>query len=276
MLDIDTAMGNDTQLGHASSLQSGQRVPDGKHYHGSPAHRDARPIIARSRPTPCSSLRRGSIRAPADRRHCAIVVPAADHAPEPTGTPFSSATRATPSSAIDALGRDPAARLGAGWSRWRCWSARWRSVWSASTRRAAAVSTCSSQPEQDLRAVRLPLLAAARRRDRQQFPRSTIVLFGDSSAIVHYMRFIGWKLNKVEQTGSNFGTNQKHDNPFLCEIGSGTMVSDGLSMINVQMSSSRRSGWPGDPHRRPQLSRQQHPLSARRRRPAPTACSAPR
>ena len=37
VLDIDTAMGDDTQLGHASSLQSGQRVPDGKHYHGSPA-----------------------------------------------------------------------------------------------------------------------------------------------------------------------------------------------------------------------------------------------
>ena len=30
-------MGDDTQLGHASSLQSGQRVPDGKRYHGSPA-----------------------------------------------------------------------------------------------------------------------------------------------------------------------------------------------------------------------------------------------
>jgi acetyltransferase-like isoleucine patch superfamily enzyme len=37
VLDIDTAMGERTQLGHASSLQSGQRMPDGKHYHGSPA-----------------------------------------------------------------------------------------------------------------------------------------------------------------------------------------------------------------------------------------------
>src|SRR5262249_11395405 len=37
VVDIDTAMGNDTQLGHASSLQSGQRVPHGKRYHGSPA-----------------------------------------------------------------------------------------------------------------------------------------------------------------------------------------------------------------------------------------------
>ena len=64
------------------------------------------------------------------------------------------------------------------------------------------------------------------------------LLFGDSSFIVHYMRFIGWNLNKVEQTGSNFGTNQWHDNPFLCEVGSGTMVSDGLSMINMHMSSS--------------------------------------
>ena len=37
VIDIDTAMGDNTQLGHASSLQSGQRVPDGKRYHGSPA-----------------------------------------------------------------------------------------------------------------------------------------------------------------------------------------------------------------------------------------------
>src|SRR5206468_2332754 len=37
VIDIDTAMGNNTQLGHASSLLSGQRVPDGKRYHGSPA-----------------------------------------------------------------------------------------------------------------------------------------------------------------------------------------------------------------------------------------------
>ena len=64
------------------------------------------------------------------------------------------------------------------------------------------------------------------------------VLFGDSSFIVSYMRYVGWNLNKVEQTGSNMGTNQRHDNPFLCNIGSGTMVSDGLSMINTHMSAT--------------------------------------
>ena len=64
------------------------------------------------------------------------------------------------------------------------------------------------------------------------------VLFGDFSFVVNYMRYVGWNLNKVEQTGSNMGTNQRHDNPFLCNIGSGTMVSDGLSMINTHMSAT--------------------------------------
>ena len=37
VLDINTVMEDHTQLGHSSSLHSGQRVPRGKHYHGSPA-----------------------------------------------------------------------------------------------------------------------------------------------------------------------------------------------------------------------------------------------
>jgi len=64
------------------------------------------------------------------------------------------------------------------------------------------------------------------------------VLFGDSAFITTWMSKVGWNLNRVEQTGSNMGTNQRHDNPFLCNIGSGTMVSDGLSMINAHMSAT--------------------------------------
>jgi non-ribosomal peptide synthetase-like protein len=63
-------------------------------------------------------------------------------------------------------------------------------------------------------------------------------LFGDSSAIVTYMRYVGWNLNTVYQTGSNMGNDQKYDNPFLCNIGSGTIVSDGLKMLNMQMSAT--------------------------------------
>ncbi|MCK5495790.1 MAG: peptide synthetase, partial [Hyphomicrobiaceae bacterium] len=62
------------------------------------------------------------------------------------------------------------------------------------------------------------------------------LLFGDSNYIVTYLRWIGYRLNAVVQTGSNFGCNQRHDFPFLCSIGSGTMVSDGLSMINAVIS----------------------------------------
>ncbi|MGH3931142.1 MAG: Pls/PosA family non-ribosomal peptide synthetase, partial [Pseudonocardiaceae bacterium] len=63
-------------------------------------------------------------------------------------------------------------------------------------------------------------------------------LFGDSSAIVHYLRCLGYDLSRVEQTGSNFGLDVKHDTPFLCSVGSGTMVADGLSIINADFSST--------------------------------------
>jgi non-ribosomal peptide synthetase-like protein len=63
-------------------------------------------------------------------------------------------------------------------------------------------------------------------------------IFGDSSYIVYYLRAIGYDLSQVYQTGSNFGLAQKHDTPFLCQIGRGTMVSDGLSMINTEMSNT--------------------------------------
>ena len=52
------------------------------------------------------------------------------------------------------------------------------------------------------------------------------------------MRYVGWNLNQVYQTGSNMGSDQKHDNPLLCNIGSGTMVSDGLKMINTHSSAT--------------------------------------
>ncbi len=63
-------------------------------------------------------------------------------------------------------------------------------------------------------------------------------LFGDSSYIVKYLQWIGYDFPNVVQTGSNFGLNLKHDNPFLVTIGSGTVVADGLSAINNDYSST--------------------------------------
>jgi non-ribosomal peptide synthetase-like protein len=56
---------------------------------------------------------------------------------------------------------------------------------------------------------------------------------GDSSVIVHYLSAIGQHLPQLQQTGSNFGLAQQHDVPGLCTYGSGTMVSDGLIMVNA-------------------------------------------
>ncbi|MBV1851493.1 Pls/PosA family non-ribosomal peptide synthetase [Catellatospora tritici] len=63
-------------------------------------------------------------------------------------------------------------------------------------------------------------------------------LFGDSSFIVHYLRWLGYDLGNVVQTGSNFGNELKHDSPYLCSVGTGTMVSDGLSLINSDVSAT--------------------------------------
>ena len=63
-------------------------------------------------------------------------------------------------------------------------------------------------------------------------------LFGDSSYIVYYLRGLGYDLSRVEQTGSNFGTEVQHESPLLVSVGSGTMVADGLSVLNADFSST--------------------------------------
>ena len=57
VLDINTAMGAGAQLGHASSLRSGQSVPAGERWHGSPARRTEVNYL-RVAPARCSTLRR--------------------------------------------------------------------------------------------------------------------------------------------------------------------------------------------------------------------------
>src|SRR4029079_11484737 len=63
-------------------------------------------------------------------------------------------------------------------------------------------------------------------------------LLGDTSAIVHYLRWVGYDLQGARQTGSNCGEVVKHDAPFLNSVGTGTMVADGLSIMNADFSST--------------------------------------
>ncbi|NVO24389.1 Pls/PosA family non-ribosomal peptide synthetase [Donghicola mangrovi] len=64
-------------------------------------------------------------------------------------------------------------------------------------------------------------------------------LFGDSSYVVPFLRAVGYRFNGMLNTGTNFGMMQKHDVPYLCEFGQGTMVSDNLTMSNAEFSAGR-------------------------------------
>ena len=225
VIDIDTAMGDDTQLGHASSLQSGQRVPDGKRYHGSPA------IETQSDYCPLEARELGALRSAfyAGLELAALIlvaVPApilgyyyvCEHYAEPTATTLGV-------SVFSLLAMSAAGFFGA------------LLLALAAIYLVPRLCMLVLKPGVTYPAFGFHYLmqSVIRRVSNAQF---FCVLFGDSSFITSYMRYVGWDLNKVEQTGSNLGTNQRHDNPFLTSIGSGTMVSDGLSMINMEMSAT--------------------------------------
>ncbi|MGQ0483559.1 MAG: Pls/PosA family non-ribosomal peptide synthetase [Pseudonocardia sp.] len=61
-------------------------------------------------------------------------------------------------------------------------------------------------------------------------------LFGDSSAVLHYVRALGYRMLRPKQSGSNFGVALRHDTPYLVTIGTETMISDGLSFNNTSWS----------------------------------------
>ena len=62
--------------------------------------------------------------------------------------------------------------------------------------------------------------------------------FGDSSYIVGYLRWVGYRVPRSGQTGSNFGATLTHVTPYLCVIGEDTMVSDGVALTTASFSST--------------------------------------
>ena len=63
-------------------------------------------------------------------------------------------------------------------------------------------------------------------------------LFGDSSYVVHYLLALGYRMPDFEQTGSNFGADLEHENPFLIDVGRGTMIADGATLIDADYTST--------------------------------------
>ena len=224
VLDINTKMGDDTQLGHASSLQSGQHVPDGKRYHGSPAVETTSnycPIESRE----VSTLRSAVFTALELAALVLVAVPVPILAYSFWEQYATAAGIGAGVSALSLLGVSAALFFG--------------SILAGLVSIYVIPRLCMLflKPGVTYTAFGFHYLMQSiiQRTSNSEF---FCVLFGDSTFITTWMSKVGWNLNKVEQTGSNMGTNQRHDNPFLCNIGSGTMVSDGLSMINTHMSAT--------------------------------------
>ncbi|MFG2194385.1 Pls/PosA family non-ribosomal peptide synthetase [Streptomyces sp. NPDC048639] len=227
VIDIEATMGDGAQLGHASSLHAGQTVPGGEAWAGSPAQRtgtDFRVVES----VHCGTVRRALYSAAQLLTVPLLYVPLGLGAlgallPQLLTTDGLSLT--SPAFYRDQLAASLVLFFGpllAG---------------------LAVVVTVPRLLNVVLRPDRVyPLYgfhySVQRTIARISNMSAFMGLFGDSAFIVHYLRSIGWDLSKVVQTGSNFGVAQQHETPFLTVIGSGTMVSDGLSVINADFSST--------------------------------------
>ncbi len=233
VLDINTSMADVAQLGHASALHSGQSVPVGQRWHGSPAQRTE---VNYLRVTPASG---GTLRRV---RFCALTLSFVFflYLPLVEGGVFLLLT------AVPTLGKVLDPGQNAIMSRALYTDALFVSLVGFSGLVLAGLLAAVTIPRLlnlfNEPCVVYPLYGFHDRIHRA-ITRMTSVkfftqLFGDSSYVVWYLRCLGYDLCRVEQTGSNFGTEVAHETPFLNTIGSGTMVADGLSLMNADFSST--------------------------------------
>lgn len=224
VLDIDTSMGDNSQLGHTSSLQAGQNIPPGEHYHGSPAEKTETDYCTVERKT-CSNLRKVLFSlyqllgiffiAPLA---FVLIIYLYDSFGFHLTKPNQELTLALLQLSIALF------TVGLLFGLFMI----------AIVPRLLNIFL-KTDKVYPLYGFHYLVFGSVSRSSNSPFYNH---LFGDSSYIISFLKLIGYKFSKIVQTGSNFGTTQKHDNPFLCEIGTGTIVSDGLSMINSEMSSS--------------------------------------
>ncbi len=233
VLDINTSMGDGAQLGHASALYSGQAIPAGERWHGSPAQR-TEVNYARVAPARCGMLRRASFSTLTLLSLLLVYLPLAE------GILYLLLTR------VPGLGQvvDPGA--GAIMSPGLYLDALALSFvlfFGAVLIGLLFVATVPRLLNLFIKPDKVYPLYGFHDRVHRAITRMTGIkffthLFGDSSYIVHYLRWLGYDLSEVEQTGSNFGTEVGHETPYLSSIGAGTMVADGLSLMNADFSST--------------------------------------
>ncbi|WP_225826964.1 Pls/PosA family non-ribosomal peptide synthetase [Streptomyces naphthomycinicus] len=233
VLDIDASMGDGAQLGHSSSLHRGQAIPAGEHWHGSPAE-PTRIEYVRVAPARCGTARRTWYGIATLLQLLFLYVPLAVGGMYMLFTEVPAiGKRLDPETAVltrpelipDALAVSLFVFVG------------FLVVGAAALYAVPRLLSLIVRPDRvyPLYGVHYTLHRVASRLTNVKF---FAWLFGDSSYIVYYLRALGYDLSRVEQTGSNFGTEVQHETPFLVTVGRGTMVADGLSVINADYSST--------------------------------------
>jgi non-ribosomal peptide synthetase-like protein len=231
-LDIETSLGDGAQLGHSSALHAGQAVPDGERRCGSPAYHLTEVDYRAVDPRDCGSARRAVYAGLQLLAVVALLIPLSIGGvavligviPQ-LGALLDPEPQALTSSAfyLDALAASLVLFLGS------------TLVGLLVVGTLPRVLSLAIKPETTHRMYGCHYLVH-RTIARVSNAKFFIHLFGDSSAIVHYLRWLGYDLSRVEQTGSNFGLELKHETPFLSFVGSGTMIADQSSMINADFS----------------------------------------
>ncbi len=233
VLDIGTSMGDGSQLGHSSALRPGESVPAGESWHGSPAERTSIDHV-RVAPATCGTFRRFGFALASVLQVFLLWVPLA------VGGLYLLFAVAP---GLEALVNPRARDIG---------SLRFYVEALALSAVLFAIGIVTGA----VMVLVVPRLLNRMIEPDKVYPlygfhygvhrtitRLTNIrfykwLFGDSSYIVYYLKALGYDLSKVRQTGSNFGTELAHETPFLSSVGSGTMVADGLSIMNGEYSAT--------------------------------------
>jgi non-ribosomal peptide synthetase-like protein len=231
VVDIGASIGDFGQLGHASSLQTGQRVPDGKRYAGSPAEETTTNFrlvdeasTSTLRRVVFTTVRLTFVLAIAGALTEAVIVYVmallTDADDAMALGPWDATFAALPIAAMGALVVSLLALVGL----------------------LAAIYVVPRIANAFLVEGRVyPLYGFHHGMQQivQTMGNSAFfnLMFGDSVFIEPYLRWVGWRLGVGDQTGSNFGSEQGQDNPFLCSVGANTVASDSLWLGNLTMSS---------------------------------------
>jgi non-ribosomal peptide synthetase-like protein len=230
VLDIGTAMGDGAQLGHSSSLHTGQLVPAGASWHGVPAE----PTTTNYRvvePVRMRTVRR-FLFSTAQLIAMLILVPVVSGVVvtlltavpvvatffDPTRLSFVASRYYVSMVVISAILFFGFALLGL-----------------LAMIVLPRLLTPLVRPGRTYRLYGFHYLVAQAITRLGNSP-FFMMMFGDSSAAVGYAKSLGYNLGVVEQTGSNFGTEISHDSALLTTVGTGTMLSDGLLIMNADFS----------------------------------------